>query len=545
MKQLLIAFFCIVAQLLNAQQNDSPKLVVGVIVDQMCYEYLYRYYDKYCEGGFRKLMNEGANCRNAHYNYVPTYTGPGHASIYTGTTPENHGIVGNDWYSAQEGKEVNCVEDLEVSTVGSASKYGKYSPKRLKTLTITDQLKITYPDAQVVSMSIKNRGAILPGGHISDGSYWFDYVSGDMISSTFYTDKLPDWVSDFNAENYPESVLKGKWETIMDINDYAESGIDNSPYEHLLPGKETPTFPYDLKKMDSTGKNYNLFTSTPMANTYLTSFAIKALENELLGRDGQTDMLCVSYSTPDIIGHSFGPYSIEIEDTYLRLDLEIKRLLNKLDEVIGEGEYTLFLTADHAVVPVPQFYIDNKLPGGYVFLDPLMDELKVKLNNCFGFDPIVTSTNLNIYLNDTLIQKNKLSNQEVASFIQQEVRNWENVKRVYTADELMDGSYDDIWKMKVKQGFHPKESGDLVLVLEPGFLPKHIDTETSRKGTSHGSAYAYDSHVPLLFFGKGIENKEILKECEITDIVPTLSQLLYIQNPSSVTGKVLLDVLKN
>ena len=260
MKQLVVLPFIFSCFFGYAQQHASPKLIVGIVVHQMCYEYLYRYYDKFCEGGFRKLMNDGANCRNTSYNYIPTYTGPGHASIYTGTTPNNHGIVANDWFDRESNAEVNCVEDTLVQTVGSSSDYGIFSPTRLKATKITDQLKLTYPDAKVISMSIKNRGAILPGGHLSNGSYWYDFSTGDFITSTFFENSLPAWVSNFNQQPYVEKILKGEWNTIMDISLYAESGADNSPYEHLLPGKTTPTFPYNLKEMTKDSLHYGLFT---------------------------------------------------------------------------------------------------------------------------------------------------------------------------------------------------------------------------------------------------------------------------------------------
>jgi arylsulfatase A-like enzyme len=231
------------------QKSTTPKLVVGIVVDQMCYEYLYRFYDKFSDGGFKRLMNEGTNCRNTQYNYIPTYTGPGHASIYTGTTPSNHGIVANDWYDRDTKREINCVEDSTVHSVGVVSDYGKFSPLNLKANTITDQLKLTYPNAKVVSMSIKNRGAILPGGHLSDGSYWFDFNSGDFITSSFYTDKLPEWVEKFNGQKHIDNLMKGNWETYYPIETYIESGEDDSPYEVLLPGKSKPVFPYDMDAM--------------------------------------------------------------------------------------------------------------------------------------------------------------------------------------------------------------------------------------------------------------------------------------------------------
>jgi predicted AlkP superfamily pyrophosphatase or phosphodiesterase len=527
-----------------AQEKTTPKLIVGIVVDQMCYEYLYRYQSRYSQGGFNRLMFEGTNCRSAMYNYVPTYTGPGHASIYTGTTPENHGIVGNDWYERSSKKSVNCIEDLTVKAVGATTEEGKCSPNRLLVNTITDQLKMTYPNAKVISMSIKNRGAILPGGHLSDGSYWFDYTTGDFITSTFYKQTLPSWVTNFNKQDYPQSYLKQTWKTLYDIKTYTASGKDDSPYEHLLPGKTTPTFPYDLSVMSKDTLNFDLFTTTPFADSYLTNFAIGALKNESLGKDEQTDFLAISYSTPDIIGHEFGTQAVEIEDTYLRLDQDIERLLNALDDEVGSGEYIVFLTADHAVVPVPQYLVDNKLPGGYVFLSEPLKNLQTKITEKFGANYFKAHTNLNIYLNDSLIQANKANRQEIAEFAKAEIMHWEGVKRAYTGQELLASGYGDFWTEKIKRGYNKNVSGDVVFMLESGYLPKQTPNSLTGKGTSHGSAYSYDSHVPLLWFGAQIPKKEVFRVVEITDIVPTLAHFMNVAFPSSVTGKPILELLE-
>lgn len=527
----------------HAQQADSPKLVVGIVVDQMCYEYLYRYYDKFCDGGLRLLMDEGTNCRNVRYNYLPTYTGPGHASIYTGTTPSNHGIVGNEWYSREDQSEVNCVEDSTVQAVGSATASGSYSPARLKSNTITDQLKLTYPNAKVVSMSIKNRGAILPGGHLSDGSYWYDYSSGKFITSTFYTNELPQWVSKFNEKKYVDTYLKETWNPIMDLGAYAESEADDSPYEHLLPGKTTPTFPYDLKAMTNDSLDYDLFTYTPFADTYLTDFAIEAMKNEDMGKDDQTDMLCISYSTPDIIGHAFGPYSVEIEDTYVRLDLDLKKLIKAIEEHIGSKDYVIFLTADHAVVPVPQYLTDKKLPGGYFFLDEHLAALKLKLTAQFGDSLIEHQDNLNIYLNHATIKSKGINLVEAQNFIAAEIQTWEGVKRSFTATQLYGAAVDAEWMDMVRKGVHHQESGDVVFILEPGYLPKSTDSEKARKGTSHGSAFSYDTHVPLLWYGKNVPDQELFDDIEITAISATLTHLLYLQRANALTGLPILPLL--
>lgn len=543
MKNTAIAIFLFVTLPLFAQKTETPKLVVGIVVDQMCYEYLYRFYDKYSEGGFKRLMNEGSNCRNTQYNYIPTYTGPGHASIYTGTTPSNHGIVANDWYDRDMKRGINCVEDSTVTAVGVNTVFGKFSPLNLKANTITDQLKLTYPDSKVVSMSIKNRGAILPGGHLSDGSYWFDFNSGRFITSTFFTDQLPDWVEKFNAENKVDQYLRGKWETLYSIDTYTESGEDDSPYEHLPLGKDVPTFPYDLDAIRTSETKYTKFVYTPFANSFLTDFALRSIAKESLGEDDQCDVLAISYSTPDIIGHAFGPYSKEIEDTYIRLDLEIKRLLDELDAKVGKKQYTLFLTADHAVVPVPQQLVDMGLPGGYLFIDQHLPELRQKVTDKFGEDLIEAHENLNFYLNLDRIKEKGIDITDVKFMIIDEVSNWEGVKRVFDTKDLYSASLDDEWKDMVRKGYYPKESGDIMYILKPGYLPKLTDVEDSHKGTSHGSAYSYDTHVPLLWYGKHIPELEIYTPINITDITPTLAHLMNLQLPNAVTGKPIQRIL--
>lgn len=545
MKNLLTLIIALVVSInLNAQKSKTPKLIVGIVIDQMCYEYLYRYQDKFCENGFRKIMEQGTNCRNTNYNYVPTYTGPGHASIYTGTTPNNHGIVGNEWFERETGQVVGCVEDQSVTSVGTSSVEGQCSPKNLKTNTITDQLKLTYPSAKVISMSIKDRGAILPGGHLSDGTYWYDYATGHFVTSSFFKPELPKWVADFNAVGHVDKYMQQMWNTLLDISAYGESGPDDSPYEQLLPGKTTPTFPYDLKSMNTNGTNYQVFTATPFANTYLTDLALASLKNEDLGKDEQTDVLCISYSTPDIAGHSFGPYSVELEDMYIRLDLELGRLIKQLEETVGKDEFVLFLTADHAVVPVPQYLIDKKLPGGYVFLTEPMNILKEEVKVKFGADLISEQENLNIYLNHFRLDSLKIDRKEAANFVAEKVARWEGVKAVYTSEQLMNSGNDDEWREMVRKGYHTRESGDVLFILEPGFLPKSKLSETSHKGTSHGSAFNYDTHVPLIWYGKDIPTQEVFRTINIADISTTLTHLLYLQKAGAMTGEPILELLR-
>jgi len=546
MRYISLCVFTFFISMLGAQQEKSPKLIIGIVVDQMCYDYLYRYYDRFGENGFKKLMNKGTNCRNTKYNYLPTYTGPGHASIYTGTTPDNHGIVANDWFDKTTRQSVNCVEDSLVTPIGTISGYGLFSPKNLKVNTITDQLKLTYPKAKVISMSIKNRGAILPGGHLSDGSYWYDFASGEFITSSFFASDLPNWVKLFNSEKHVANYMGKTWKTYYPIETYTASGPDDSPYERLLKGKSTPTFPYDLKEMTGIAVDYDLFTYTPFANTFLNDFAMAAIENEKLGQDNQTDMLCISFSTPDIAGHEFGPYSIEIEDMYIRLDIEIAKLISSLEEQVGENEFTLFLTADHAVVPVPQYLIDKKLPGGYFIKDEHIAKLRKSILQEYGDDFVLAVQNNNIYLDhDQIKLSTEFTKTELIKFVINEVSTWDHVKRVYSGTQLYLNAAKDNWMSMVKNGYHHEESGDVIFILEPGYLPKVSDVEANKQGTSHGSAFNYDTHVPLLWYGKNIRAQELLRSISITDIAATLAHLMYLQMPSALTGSPILELLED
>ena len=540
----LFVLFGLLSISIAQKKVETPKLVVGIVIDQMCYEYLYRFESKFSKNGFKKLMGNGTHCRNTQYNYVPTFTGPGHASIYTGTTPNNHGIIGNEWFDRNTGETVNCVFDSTAYGIGTESQNGKCSPHYLKANTITDQLRMTYPSSKVISMSIKDRGAILPGGHLSNGSFWFDNIAGKFVTSSYFKKELPFWVNTFNEKNYPINYLNQTWNTLLKLEEYKESEPDNSPYEQLLQGKTTPTFPYDLKEMCKGQPNFNLFTSTPFANTYLTDFAVESIYNEMLGQDGQTDFLCISYSTPDIVGHSFGPYSVEMEDLYIRLDLEIARLIKELETRVGKNQFTLFLTADHAVVPVPQYLLDKKLPGGYLFLESNLIQLDEEVKSEFGADLILSEENNNIYLDHETIDFLKINRRDVENFIAERIANWEGVKNVYTSEDLINSSLDNGWKDMIRLGYVPNESGDVVFMLEPGYLPKSKDSEKSRKGTSHGSAFNYDTHVPLIWYGKGISKKEVFRRINITDITATLVHLLNVQKPNATTGEPILEILE-
>lgn len=517
----------------------KPKLVVGIVVDQMRYDYLVRFYDKYGDDGFKRLLSGGFNFTNAVYDYVPTYTACGHASIYTGTGPANHGIVSNDWYDRYTKKAVYCVSDSTVKPLGTTSVSGKMSPRNLYTSTIGDELKLASNfRSKVIGVALKDRGSILPAGNSADAAYWHDPYSNNMISSTYYFKELPRWVEKFNARKVPDSLLSKPWTTLLPIEKYTESTPDNTPYEGLFEGEKTPTFPHNLPQIKDSSNE--LIREVPMGNTLTTMFAKEILKNEKLGKGNETDLLAISYTSTDYVGHMYGINAIELEDTYLRLDRELADLLKYLDDFVGKDGYTLFLTADHAAANNPIFSRDNDLKGDIMNMKPIIDSLKNYLNNIYGTADYILNTNSqNIYLNRELIEKKNISLRDVQERCARFVIGFEGVSTAITASELMTGATRSGLYELIQNGFNQKRSSDVIIQLQSGWI-----SWSTKTGTSHGSAYRYDTHVPLLFYGKNIPQGKTHEQVSVMDIAPTICTLLNIEFPSGSTGKPLEDVLK-
>ncbi|WP_282123720.1 alkaline phosphatase PafA [Algibacter mikhailovii] len=544
----LLYFFFISAVVTGVQaqnkkgQNERPKLIVGIVVDQMRYDYLTRFYDKYGEGGFKRMINEGFNCKNNHFNYIPTYTGPGHASIYTGTTPKYHGIIGNDWYDKDLKSSVNCVQDDEVAPVGTESNDGKKSPKRMLVTTFADENRLfTQMKGKTIGISIKHRSAILPAGHTANAAYWFDYEhngEGHWISSSYYMNELPKWVDKFNKSNKAESYFK-VWNTLYDIDSYTESGNDLNSFERVFKGKKTPTFPYNLKKLRNENGNFKIITDSPFGNNLTTDFTIKAIEAEELGRDHITDILTVSYSSTDKVGHDFGVNSKEIEDVYIRLDQDLERLLNALDARVGKGKYTVFLTADHGAVHIPNYLKSLKIPSDYVISKRIREKLNAFILETFQVTGLVENmSNNQIFLNHKKIKESGLVLSVVQESIVNEIIGYQDIYKAYTAGSMSSNSFPHGIENLLQNGYNQKRSGDVLMVSHPS----HIYYR--KTGTTHGAGFNYDTHVPLLFFGKGIKQGETLQKTVIPDIAPTMSALLGISFPNASTGSPLEFVLQ-
>ncbi len=538
---LLLAFISV-----KSQDSPAPRLVVGIVVDQMRQDYLYRFDSKFGAGGFKRLTREGFQVLNGHYNYAPTLTGPGHASIYTGTTPAIHGIIGNDYYDKVNKRTVNCVEDSSRRAVGSERGNGDVSPFRLISSTITDELKIaTQKRAKVVSVSIKDRSAVLPGGHLPDGAYWFDETSGRFITSTYYRDTLPKWMVAFNGRGQPDKYMAQKWTPLLPIDQYTETGPDKSPYEIVLGAQSTPEFPYDLAKLQKRYAGYSLLTLTPFGNDLLTEVGLAAIDGESMGTDAVPDFLAISYSTPDLVGHGLGPQSVELEDVYLRLDKNIEGLLNSLDKKVGAGNYVVFLSSDHGVSQVPQFLLDNRIPAGYFNRSKLQEGLSQHLEKYYPGKKLIESIiNDQVFLNQEIFGDNPRVSGIDLMVVQELITNYllqtKGVAQVFTEANIRLAGFDEAGtRGMVNRGYHARRSGDIAYVLEPGWI-----TGTGPQGTTHGSPYAYDTHVPILFFGKGIRAGSTAAYHTVTDIAPTLSVLLRISFPNGCTGQPVAEALK-
>ena len=389
--------------------DTKTKLVVGIVVDQMRNDYIYRYWDRFGAGGFKRLINEGYYFKNAHYNYIPTYTGPGHCSIYTGATPRTHGIIANDWYNKNNSTMQYCVSDTSVRSVGSDSTSGQMSPHNQLSSTIGDELIMSSnKGSKVFGIALKDRSAILPAGHAANAAFWYDDASGNFIYSTWYMKELPIWLTNFNDKKLPASYLQKGWSTLYPIESYTNSIADENNYEAAPNKKEKAVFPYEYKSY--LNKNsFGVLKMTPFGNTITKELSLECLRSEKLGKDNDCDLLCISFSSPDYIGHYYGPRAIETEDIYLRLDKELEDLLNALDKEVGKNNYTVFLTADHGGADVPAHLLDSKIPAGYLKESKVTKEVKSYFKSTYGDTLLLANiSNEQVFLNEEKLRELKM-----------------------------------------------------------------------------------------------------------------------------------------
>ncbi len=511
----------------RAQENEN-KLIVMITVDQMRHDYIAKYWDRYTEGGFKQLVNKGYSFDNANFSYVPTMTAVGHATIGTGTTPVHHGIAANNWYDRMTKKEVYCVSDSTVTSVGVLGNDGLHSPRNLKSNTFTDQLKLSSPKSKVFGISLKDRGAILPVGFAADAAFWLSSKNGQFISSTYYIDELPKWVRSFNAKKHASNYLKEPWNTLYPIDTYTKSSIDNSNYEGKFKGESSAVFPHFLPNLIERN-GIGLIKGTPFGNSLLADFAKELIKQESLGKDEFTDAISISFSSTDYIGHMFGPQSVEVEDAYLRLDLEISKLLEFLDKAVGEKQYTLVLTADHGVADIPAHVGGS---AGYYNTKLMNDSLKSWSQRTFGCHVIEKNSNQQLYLDYAAINNNEIEIDEVRELLIDYLLSYPAV--IAAADMKGRRCVGDVALCdRMYNGFDAQRSGDIFYSFQAGWLSNYYE---EKGGTGHSTAFKYDTHVPMIWFGWGVKNGTFQKEIAIKDIAVTLSDLLSIPAPNGATG---------
>jgi predicted AlkP superfamily pyrophosphatase or phosphodiesterase len=521
--------------------ETKPKLVVGIVVDQMRWDYVNKFKPFFkTQNGFLKLMNQGASCNNNLIPYLPTVTACGHTAVYTGSTPAIHGITGNSWYDNIQQRMVYCVEDNSVQAVGiENSSAGKMSPLNVWTTTIGDELKLaTNFKSKVFGVSLKDRGAIIPAGHSADGAFWYDSKSGNFISSTYYGKSLPTWLTNYNNAKKVDSFYKLGWSLSLPANVYeANCDTDQNEYESIPFGKDAKGFPYGLNQF--IGKDYGKVANTPYGNNLVLDVATQTIINEKMGLDDITDLLAVSFSSPDYIGHAFGPNSWETLDGYIKLDELLAQFFTTLDQQVGKDNYTVFLTADHAVAPIPGYAQKHKIPAGTITDDGIKNELG-KMLTAKGLNPKLISaiTEFNIYFNHNLMDSLQVTQDKLTSLITNYLEQKSNIIQVVESRKAAIAPLPQSIRERIVNGFNPQRSGDLMFITKSGVVGG------GNTGTGHGVFYNYDAHIPLLFYGKGIKKGQVNNVNYMTDIAPTITTLLGIQMPSGSIGKPILEVIQ-
>lgn len=538
-------YICVLlnASVLNAQDNTTlrrPKLVVGIVVDQMRWDYLYRYYERYGNNGLKKMMREGYNCQNTMINYIPSFTAPGHATIYTGTVPAIHGITGNDWPEEPNGKMTYCTHDNTVNGVGGSVKAGKMSPANMLSTTITDELRIaTKQKGKVFGIGIKDRGSILPAGHSANGAFWFDDSTGNFMTSSYYMNALPQWLQRFNGKRWADTLIAQSWDLLYPLQSYTNSTVDDMPHaEGLLNGETKPVFPHQVHK--DAAKGYDGLRYMPAGNTITFKAAKACIKGEELGQDDFTDFLCITLSTTDYAGHNYGPDAVEMEDMYLRFDKELAIFLSYLDKRVGTDNYTVFLTADHGAAHNAEYMAELSIPAGSETQAQATRRLNEYLRVMTGKDSLVqTLYNYQVFLNQKLLQQTGVDKEVVKRHITSWLKMQDGVAFVIDLEHLADAVVPEPIRTMIVNGYYPGRSGSIQIIMKPGWYSGY-----SKTGTTHGTWNPYDAHIPLLWYGHGISKGETYRTVHMTDIAPTLAALLHIQMPNGCTGQVITEMFK-
>lgn len=535
---LLAGGFVAMAQKIPPQK---PKLIVGITISGMQYDYLSVYWDKFSDGGFRKMATTGANCKNARYNYLITDPSAGFASIATGTRPSEHGIVSDYWYSRISNEIINSIEDLEQTTIGGAYGTGNYSPRALHSRTFSDELRVKSRfKSRSLGVSMDPQAAVMMSGHTATAAYWLDPEHATWVTSSFYMDSLPGWLNEFNQKNYRDLYLDRSWETLLPIAEYEESMLDNNPYETGIKGQIT--FPYDLAKISNTGrekKDYTVLMTTPWGNTFTKDMAIAAIINEELGQGAYTDMINIGFNATKFLADHYSTWSVETEDMYLRLDEDIAHLLTFLDEQIGMENVLVYLTADNAIAVDPRYLSASRIPSGFFNYRTSVSLLKSYLNAIYGRGEWVSFYYAQqIYLNRQLIEDSNLSLEDVQDRVARFMVQMGGVSNAVQAYVLKQNNFTEGMLRKIQNSYYPKRSGDVILYLTPGWV------EHSSVAGGMYTEFRYGPHVPLIFYGWKINRVTIPYRVSPIDIAPSIASFMEISMPDNATGVVIPDLVK-
>ncbi|MCW3123441.1 MAG: type phosphodiesterase/nucleotide pyrophosphatase [Flavipsychrobacter sp.] len=538
---LLIVVFPAAAKRRNTIKK--PKIVVGIVVDQMRWDYLYRYNAQYKEGGFKRLMRDGYNCQNTMIDYLPSYTAPGHSCIYTGSVPSIHGIAGNTWIDNRTGRGWYCVEDTSVYLAGDELKKTSMSPRNLLTTTITDELRLaTNFRSRVYGVALKDRSSILPAGHLANAAYWYNDKTASFVTSTYYNreDQNPAWLQAFNNRHEVDRLVKQNWNLLYDTCVYkGQCTADANKYEAAFNGEQSPEFPHVFDKLSAWERN-NIIRCTPAGNTYTLMMAQACMDSNQLGMGEETDFMAISLSSSDYVGHRFGTNSIEVEDMYLRLDIDIANFLKYMDDKYGDGNYLLFLTADHGGAHNASFLHDKEVPSG-VLDAHLMKDINTNLAKRFGRDSIVVMIDNNqLYLNNKLIENSKFDVAKIKEFIMEKLNKMPEILYVIDMEHMDRTPVPEHIRNMIVNGYNKDRSGAISIILNAGWY----DDEGRLTGTTHGGWNPYDTHIPLLWYGCNVSHGECYRTLEMKDISATLATMLHIQMPNGCIGTPIVELVK-
>ncbi len=520
---------------------QKPKLIVGITVSGMQYDYLSVYWDKFGEQGFKKMATTGAQCKNARYRYLITDPGAGYASIATGTMPSDHGIVSDFWYDRVSNEIIYAIDDKKQTTVGGSYGTGSYSPVSMNSRTLSDELMVKSRfRSRSIGISMDPMAAVLMAGHTATGAYWLDSENANWITSSYYADSLPGWVNQFNLKNYRDIYLERSWETLLPISEYSESMLDNNVYESGFGGQIT--FPYDLNKISSTGsrgRDYRVLKTIPWGNTYTLDMAIAAIVNEELGKRNVTDMIHIGFNATSHLSNYFSTWSVEVEDTYLRLDQDLAHLLEFLESELGLENVLIYLTAENALAVDPRYLADYRIPAGFFNYRTSVSLLRSYLNAVYGQGEWVTFYHAHqVYLNHQLIEDSGLALEDVQNRVARFMIQMGGVSNAIESHVLQQNSFTDGPLERIQNSYFQKRSGDVILNLTPGWV------EHSNLVENGFNEFRYASHVPLIFYGWKVKRTTIPYSVSPTDIATTIASLMEISMPENATGEVIQDIVK-